>query len=154
MSSKCTLFYSSAFWRAFLTTGNTYMIHGPGGDGHIKLRWMTTLHVVIHRLLTARRAGGWSLKADQRCWVWETTKWFWASRLVGRHLRAVTEAAGGGQLWLRSQLFTVPMQGPEGTTLAESKARSKQAQSASLTQEVAKLCSSSVPQVCAGSNGS
>lgn len=84
----------------------------------------------------------------------EMTKWVWASRLAGRQLRAVTEAAGGSQFWLRSQLFPVPMQGPEGTTLAEGKARSRQAQSASLTQEVAKLCSSSVPQVCAGSNGS
>lgn len=46
-SSKCTLFYSSAFWRAFLTTGNTYMFHGPGGVGHIKLQWMTTLHVEV-----------------------------------------------------------------------------------------------------------
>lgn len=46
-SSEYTLFYASAFWRAFLTTGNTYMIHGPGGDGHIKLWWMPTLHVEV-----------------------------------------------------------------------------------------------------------
>lgn len=64
------------------------------------------------------------------------------------------EASSGLQVPFRSRLFPVPMQGPESTTLAEGKARSRQAQSASLTQEVAKLCSSSVPQVCAGSNGS
>lgn len=86
---------------------------------------------------------------------------------VGSVLQAGREAAEGcnrGRRWkpaLASRCLSgvnysppVPMQGPEGTTPAEGRAQGKQAQSASLTQEVAKLCTSSLPKVCAGSNGS